>query len=115
MFANKTHVIYASLVVFLFSACSVVSVKASDFDRICEIVQNNINISKPVDEKAALISEKVLTTLDKSSKAAIAFRAVASANPNQKYSLFKEIAEEHTGQPWDCPEMATLSGKSVNK
>ena len=109
----KTMIIFRILLIYIFlffslSACADNNVKKSDFDVVCDIVKENVGRKSP-DE----IAEKILNTLDKNSKAAIAFRAVATVEPSKKYELFKQIAEQETGKTWNCPEMEKLNRENL--
>jgi hypothetical protein len=100
----KFHTFFVYIFLFAISACATHSTNKSDFDVVCDIVKENIGLANP-DE----ISDRVLNTLDKNSKAAIAFKTVATVAPSEKYKLFKQIAEQETGKPWNCPEMEKLN------
>lgn len=80
-----------------------------DLIRYCKIytdVYSNPKYSKLSQvEKDTLISEKVESSVF-SVDAIETFSAVATADPLQKYQLFKESAEYSLKRNWECPEMA---------
>ena len=105
---NKLYITLLFLFTTFIGACASHDTTTSDFDLVCKITKENMTLKGTANEKTAKISEKVLSALNKDSKAAIAFRSVASADPSKKYDLFKQIAEQETGRPWNCSEMQKL-------
>ena len=94
------------LALVLLSACSGKYDAADNgFDKICLIYEDILNdpayAKRPRIDKYVLVSEavqKYVTDVD----AITAYTAVASAEPNLKYQLFKEAAEMSLKRAWDC-------------
>jgi hypothetical protein len=95
-----------SLVVVFLSGCSGKYGRADNgFDKICliyeDVLNDPANAKKAMIEKDMLIYEAIrkhVSDID----AITAFSAVASADPDKKYSLFKQAAEMSLKREWDC-------------
>jgi len=106
---NKLFRTIFIIAIFCISACSG-KYNAADngFDTICLIYTDVFNDpaheKKSVIEKHVLVSELVEAHV-RDVDAITAFTAVASADPSQKYDLFKQAAEYSLKRNWDCEIM----------
>lgn len=94
------------LTIFSISSCSGKYDAADNgFDKICliytDIFNNPANSNKPVIDRLDLVGELIIAHV-KDVDAITAFTAVANANPDQKYDLFKQSAEYSLKRDWDC-------------
>jgi hypothetical protein len=102
-------------IAFTFFICfSLVACAAdNDFDIVCHIfkeLQNNPDLDKLSDQqRAAFVAQRINKSLDASSAARISWEAVVSAEPEQRYEIYKSGAEEVLNQSWACEPMNKLA------
>lgn len=106
----KSNVFTALLCVVSISGCSQ---KEKDFDMVCEYfnqleIQLNQKVMTP-SERGNFILEKVLNNLSHESNAGAAWKAIAAAEPSERYSLFVSAAESSGVVNWQCPAMENLA------
>jgi len=81
------------------------------FDKICliysDVMNNPAHTNRPNIEKLVLISETVEAHV-RDVDAIAAYTAVASADPEKKYDLFKQAAEYSLKREWDCKTIQEL-------
>ena len=102
-------------IVFSFFVCfSLASCAAdNDFDTVCSVfkaLQASPNLAKlSPQQRQAFVTEHIDKMLDKSSAARISWEAVAAADPDQRYEIFKSGAEDVLGKSWECESMRQLA------
>ena len=93
--------------IFIFSACnaSPTAQSTSDFDKLCNIykivVEEYKGTNDPLTKRhniAIKIEKEIPNILEY-------FGHVSNAAREERYKLFKQIAEAKTKKPWDCPAM----------
>ncbi|MFC3152277.1 hypothetical protein ACFOEK_14675 [Litoribrevibacter euphylliae] len=94
------------LLVVVISGCS------NDFDKTCEFfteLSGHPDIEQmSSNDKHLFIIEKMDSLNDGDAKAA--WQAIAYAVPEEKYSLFQQVAiESGAGDDWNCPQMESLA------
>ena len=106
----KSNMFAALLCVVSISGCSE---KEKDFDLVCDYfnqleIQLNQKVMTP-SEKGNFILEKVMNNLSQESDAAIAWNAIAAAEPSERYNLFVSAAESSGIMNFRCPAMENLA------
>lgn len=110
------YIFYRALIIvtllFIISCSSQYDSVDNGFDKICLIYNNVFNDpalkNKPAIDKHEIINDlikKYVTDVD----AITAFVAVAQANPDDKYNLFKQSAEFALKREWDCEKIKELA------
>ena len=88
----------------------------SDFDQVCgyfEALEQLPDLESMTQrERNEFIVEKTRKQLPNSSNARAAWDAISSAEPQQRYELFKSAAESVLNKTWDCPAMKKLAPRS---
>ena len=88
------------------------------FDKICliysDVLNNPIHTDKPIIEKLILIYETVEAHV-RDVDAITAYNAVASADPEKKYDLFKQAAEYSLKREWDCEIIKEFDSKIIKQ
>ena len=99
--------------IFLFIVLSSFSLVANsetnDFDRICGFFNElsqipNIEKMSP-EKKADFVGTRIANQLSKDSDARVAWAAIVTAAPHQRYELFKGGAETILPNKWECAAM----------
>lgn len=103
--------IFVIVVLSIISCSNIAKAADNGFDQICmiynEVLNDTRNREMTIKDKLYLINEKV-TKQVKFSDALQVYSAVASADPKEKYKLFKESAEYVLKREWNCSIMKSI-------
>jgi len=110
---NASYRIVFSLVLLLITSCSnQYDSFYNGFDKIC-LIYNDVFNNPALKDKPRLSKQNTVHDLIKKNvfdvDAITAFTAVASANPDDKYSLFKQSAEYSLKREWNCTLIKELN------
>jgi len=100
-------------IIILSNFSAVAHSETTDFDMICGFF-NELNQTQNIKEmspeqKADFVDVRIAAQLSKGSDAKVAWAAVLSAPPQQRYELFKSAAESILPKKWNCPAMKQLA------
>jgi len=102
------RVFWITGVIFLFNACNASSTSdqsISDFDKLCKIYTENVGIYNAHNIPLAKIIELVKRMESELPNIMNDYKHISNAPRNERYQLFKQVAEENTKKQWDCPSM----------
>jgi len=81
----------------------------NDFDRICGIFNELSQIPSvekmSPEQKADFVDTRITNQISKDSDARVAWAAIVTAAPHQRYELFKNGAETILLNKWECAVM----------
>ncbi|TAA45839.1 hypothetical protein [Corallincola spongiicola] len=78
------------------------------FTLVCHIVTKHSRSTNPSMLMSA-VQRDIEETLSERLPGRIAFQLIASASPDEKYFLYKELAEHTLKRSWHCPAFASLT------
>ena len=114
---EKVNKYFYSVVFFLlYFALSFSShAKSEDFDKVCSYFQEleklvNVNTMTHLQHNDYILGK--LNNIPPASNARVAWEAIASAIPEQRYELYKSSAESVLNQKWQCSAMERLAPKT---
>ncbi len=87
----------------------------SGFDQLCEVFNELKNLAGVSQLSQEEKSNFILENMSKKIQDPIvsnSWEAVRQATPESRYQIFKDGAEEVTGEPWDCPNMQALAASA---
>ena len=90
----------------LFS-CSYVETKNSEYDKMCDYVQDVLSMEVGEQQKFDYI-EKYFSTRLKSKDVKEAYDLIYQISPQQRYSVFKGAVENSSGEQWECIALEQL-------
>ena len=105
-------------VLLMFSIGCTEKVVETDFEKVCGYFQllaqhENVEHMSP-EQRDEFIMLKIEEGLPANSNARVAWQAIVSAVPEQRYELFKSAAESVYPLPFDCEAMARLAPVTGN-
>lgn len=111
----KTPMIYFSVILYCSFLSFSVSAAADQFDSVCGYFKE-LSMHPSVNTMSNLqrndyITEK-LNRLPVASDARIAWEAIASAMPNQRYELYRSSARSILNRNWECKPMSKLASQT---
>ena len=110
------YIFYRSIItlslIFIISCSGQYYSVDNGFDKIC-LIYNDVFNNPTLKDKSTVHKYEIINVLIKKHvvdvDAITAFVAVAQANPDDKYSLFKQSAEYSIKREWDCELIKELA------
>ena len=89
----------------------------SDYDKLCSIItetRKNKEFSKlAITEQSIALTNKITNSFQKSSQIMSVFSMLKAVDPQEKYSIFKQAAEETLSKKWDCPSYKEFNERLI--
>jgi len=103
--------------ILLFSACnaSPTTQSISDFDKLCDIYKTVVDEYKDTKDPSIRRYNLALRIQTELPDITDDYKHIISVARNERYHLFKQVAETRTKKQWDCPAIESYySGESSN-
>lgn len=102
-------IIFIFFISFSLTACAA----DNDFNIVCDIfreLQNKSDLVKLTpQQRETFVTKRVNKTLKTSSAARISWKAIVSAEPDQRYEIYQDGAEDVLSKVWKCEAMRRLA------
>jgi len=101
--------VYISYFIFLFYIFPIgaSSNTVSDYDKLCSIItetrQNKEFSALTLTAQSIELTNKITSSFPESAQIMSVFSVLKAVDPQEKYTIFKQAAEESLSKPWDCP------------
>ena len=111
------RVILLTSLIFFFSACnaSPTTQSTSDFDKLCAIYKTIVDEVKDTNDPSIRRYNLALSIQTELPNITDDYKHIVSVARNERYQLFKQVAETRTKKQWDCPAIESYySGETSN-